>query len=360
MPVLDTETKNARDLWSLDNVRVYGVISVVFVHAVEVIHRLHTHLTGFSRLAAPMGLDVFFVLSGFLVWRVTRSKSATAPLFFLHRVTRILPLYWLLTVFYIPFTAVMPLRVGHSAGVTPLHVVLSLLLVPHADSAGAIYPVLGPGWTLVFDMYFFFLFSLVLCFKRSQQFAAACLIFLVPAALHLLLHPRNVILSTYTDPRALSFLLGIVAAKLFENGQTLPLSVAKAVAVSSGLVYVGLTAVALPYYRIGIIAWIAAAFVAVYGTVSIQAAGSTWGRLPFARLVGRWSYGIYLAQVFAIPLAVLFTPGPDWLKIASAMVGSIAVGAFGHELIERPLNRALGAWEQRSGLRGRGLVTIAP
>ena len=135
---------------------------------------------------------------------------------------------------------------------------------------------------------------------------------------------------------------------------------AKITAVGSGLIYVGLTAYNLPYFRLGILAWMSAAFVAVYATVSVQAAGSQWGKLPFARVIGRWSYGIYLAQVFSIPMAVLFIPGPDWLKMVSAIAGAIAIGAVAHEYIERPINRALGAWERSKGLGGREHVTIAP
>lgn len=62
MTTLNTEKSKARDLWSLDNVRICGVISVVFVHALQAVDRLHTTLWFIN----SHGSGRLFVLSGFL------------------------------------------------------------------------------------------------------------------------------------------------------------------------------------------------------------------------------------------------------------------------------------------------------
>lgn len=359
--VKESERDNVRGLWSIDNVRVYGVTSVVLAHALEVTERFHRHLSGgVTAFQAPMGLDVFFVLSGFLVWKVTRLKPSSGPLFLAHRVTRIYPLYMTLTLLYAPFVVNFPLHIGHNPGTSLTDVILSLLLVPHLDSGGSIYPLLGPAWTLILDMYYFVLFSLVLCLQRQHQLLCVTLLFLAPVLGHVALHPTNIFWRTYTDPRAASFLLGVWVAHLYNKCLTLPLRIAQLMAAASIIVYVTLTALHVPYYRLGIVAWMAAAGLAVYGTVSIQAAGSQWGRLPFAATLGRWSYAIYLSQVFAIPLAIYFVPGSDAEKICVAVAASIAFGGLAHELIERPINRVLSAIERGAlGTPARN-VTVAP
>lgn len=348
-----------RDLWSLDNVRIYGVVSVVSVHALQVTERLHRSL-GEPHALGILGLDVFFVLSGFLVWHVTRLRASSAPLFFLHRVTRVFPLYVILTALYAPFLRLSPLHLGHDSDLSLRNFILSAMLIPHTDANGSGVPLLGPGWTLVYDVYFFLLFTIALCFRRSQQLLAVTIIFLLPLVVHLVFHPTGIVIKTYTDPRAISFLLGVLAAHLFESKRTLPLKWAKLIAAISGFAYIGLTLEGVPYVRLGIAAWIAAAFIAVYATVSLQAAGSTWGKLPFAVIIGKWSYSIYLTQAFAIPVAVLLVPGPDAVKVLAAVVASIAAGAVAHEFIERPINRAMTIWERRHGLRGPSPLTIAP
>src|SRR4051812_42660943 len=106
-------------LAALDGVRGAAVLIVVVWH----LYRVLASSSGFDSLHVPaiwwplgatrLGVDVFFVLSGFFVvrsWRSTREHSgsflATARDFVRRRAMRILPAYWVsvvvLTVFVAP------------------------------------------------------------------------------------------------------------------------------------------------------------------------------------------------------------------------------------------------------------------
>ena len=360
---MSTQSSGASErlLWSVDSVRAWGVLGVVLAHGVLVIERAHALHQPAGRSHVPvLGLDVFFVLSGFLVWRLTRDRPTSPFLFLLHRVTRIAPLYTLLTLAFVVFMPLAPYHIGLRSAVTPEHLLLSLLYIPHRAPNGGGYPVLQVGWTLVYDMYFFALFAGGLAAPRRWRLAAITLLLLTPFALHLFVHGGGVAVKTYTNKRCLSFLAGVWLAELAHRRLTLPLRPAVVAAFGSLAGYLALYASGTGYHGWGAALWIGVAALAVYGTVSAEAAGARWMRLPFCGVVGRWSYAIYLAQTFAIPLAVMWTPGPDGLRLLSATLASIALGAALCEAIELPINRLLRVYEQRRGWRPARAALAAP
>ena len=119
------------------------------------------------------GVDLFFVISGFIMVVVTegdRPGLRTAADFLFARITRIYPIWWffagLLTIYLVGFNGNM--GVGErwqsflqSDAVTP-YLIKSFLLLPQSDD-----PILGVGWTLVHEVYFYLVFTLILLAKRS-------------------------------------------------------------------------------------------------------------------------------------------------------------------------------------------------
>nr|MBA3812498.1 acyltransferase [Caulobacteraceae bacterium] len=62
------------------------------------------------------GVDVFFVISGVIIWRVTAGRDVPPLAFLWRRLTRVAPLYWLLTLAVAAVAAVWP---GFLANVRP-------------------------------------------------------------------------------------------------------------------------------------------------------------------------------------------------------------------------------------------------
>ena len=74
---------------SIQYLRGFAAFGVLIYHAAE-------RAGGAFGLGAA-GVDVFFVISGFIMWVVTCKRSPSPQEFLLKRVQRIVPLYWGLT-----------------------------------------------------------------------------------------------------------------------------------------------------------------------------------------------------------------------------------------------------------------------
>jgi exopolysaccharide production protein ExoZ len=97
-----------------------------------------------------MGVDLFFVISGFIMVYITRDwregGGRKVPEFLFARITRIYPLYWVVSGALLAVWFVRPDLVFSSSRNTP-ELLNSLFLIPaHA------YPLLEVGWTLVYEM----------------------------------------------------------------------------------------------------------------------------------------------------------------------------------------------------------------
>ena len=120
-----------------------------------------------------MGVDLFFVISGFIMVFVTR-EGGTGPKqaadFLFARATRIYPVWWAFAGFMAAYMIVMHGLSGHGQGwgaisrTQPLvpYLVKSFLLVPQPE-----FPILGVGWTLVHEMHFYFVFTVFMLLPRK-------------------------------------------------------------------------------------------------------------------------------------------------------------------------------------------------
>jgi exopolysaccharide production protein ExoZ len=109
------------------------------------------------------GVDLFFVISGFIMVVVHYNDFAVAKSpqrFFLRRIIRIYPLYWVVT-----FVILLILKVpglAHGWAGNGSQILESLLLLPQAK--GYLLPI---AWTLTYEMYFYCVFAGLLLFSRS-------------------------------------------------------------------------------------------------------------------------------------------------------------------------------------------------
>src|SRR5690606_14627525 len=122
------------------------------------------------------GVALFFVISGFVMAHAVPPARGpvAARAFILRRLARIAPLYWLATLAWTVHLAV--------DGAPPDYwdLARSLFFIPYADHGGALRPVLGLGWTLNFEMYFYALFALGLLL--SGRWGAVALSALIAAS----------------------------------------------------------------------------------------------------------------------------------------------------------------------------------
>ncbi len=226
-----------RQIGTIQAMRGVAALAVVAFHAQQELTWRHAPLPLPDLLAGAAGVDVFFVVSGFVM------ASASAPMFgrassvlpFLRRrVARIVPLYWLLTLAYAAYTF------GYGLPPYDLHglerkTALSLGFVPGGPGAT---PLLPPGWTLEFEMFFYLAFALVLPLRRRVAVGLlAVLLSLYAAAGTLGWVPRAA--SALATSQLFEFVAGLALAELFLAGRRVSRRVA-AVLVAGGLAGIGL------------------------------------------------------------------------------------------------------------------------
>jgi exopolysaccharide production protein ExoZ len=116
------------------------------------------------------GVDLFFVISGFIMVYTTRNDPPSirsSRRFFLRRLSRIAPLYWIA----MATLALSWLDVGTSMkqeGIDVQTIIYSALFIFHQRPPpdNSLNPMLAQGWSLNYEMFFYLLFSVVLLFPR--------------------------------------------------------------------------------------------------------------------------------------------------------------------------------------------------
>lgn len=125
------------------------------------------------------------------------------------RLIRIVPLYWIMTAFTFVAMQVVP---SILTGGTP-EFIKSLFFIPYVrhalKSADVVRPMVGPAWTLFYDVYFTFIFGL--CMKISHKFrgilaAVACTMLLM---IQYRFSPEHPFLFILAQPWWISFVVGI-------------------------------------------------------------------------------------------------------------------------------------------------------
>ena len=163
-----------------------------------------------------VGVDVFFVISGFIMAYITADKfgrPGASGQFLTRRLIRLVPLYWLFTLAMLAAMVLVPGQLAHTA-LNPAHILASYLFIPWLDSTGLAHPILGLGWTLNYEMYFYVIFAVMLFLPRRIGLWSLAVLFCALALLHPAIDPAQVQLSFWTDPIILEFLFGIGLAML--------------------------------------------------------------------------------------------------------------------------------------------------
>jgi len=166
-----------------------------------------------------VGVDVFFVISGLVIFLSTENKQLPPWRFLLYRLLRIVPAYWFYTVL-MALLVVFARPVLPDQSVDAPHVLMSLLFIPTENPGGyGVYPTLNVGWTLNYEMLFYVLFAWALLFRRQWRLlVVAALLFAVCQAWT----SFGWISDFYRSDIVCEFLLGIGIGMLYRKGWIRP------------------------------------------------------------------------------------------------------------------------------------------
>jgi len=297
----------------------------------------------------PGGVDIFFVISGFIMYTIGRQqfgKSKASTDFMLRRVVRVVPSYWVFTTLMIIAAAVFSGSVDKGS-MSALDVVRSYLFIPYVNAYGGYYPVLSLGWTLNYEMFFYVLFAIALLFdfRTGMIFVIACLTVLgVVGMTGLVTVP---VLAFWFNSIVLEFVFGIGLAWLYQKGWRLNRFVGIGLFVTGLLLimlgkhhHLDLTALNTRALWLGIPALMACA-----GLVMIETPGTANSIIRALVFGGNISFALYLSHPFAINVSALLVKKAGitqpWLFMSLAMVAALCAAAIFYLVIEKPVTRFL-------------------
>lgn len=154
------------------------------------------------------GVDLFFVISGFIMAHTTADRPVNAAAFLRNRLLRVAPLYWAVTLAVFAAAAVQP-NWGGATTADPGHLAMSLAFLPFDKNGAGHAPVHFVGWTLNLEMLFYVIFAFALLFRRRL---AACALLLAATYVTALLayHLTGAfIANAWATPMLFEFALGI-------------------------------------------------------------------------------------------------------------------------------------------------------
>ncbi len=299
------------------------------------------------------GVDLFFVISGFVIVYVTRGlfgARRNTLLFLYNRAGRIYPPVWLFTALALPGFFL----IGNTDWLTAEGIAATLLLFPSSEPL-----VLGVAWTLVHEMYFYLVFALFLLgpARLLPLWLALWAGLIVVADImgwrqagpwaHLMLHPMT-----------LEFIMGCVAGLLVCSGRRRGgawiLGAGLILFAASWAYLAALGEAAFPHYWGRTILLGGPAALIVYGMATLET-DSGWRPPRAAVRIGDWSYSLYLSHWLVLSaLSRLWAPWTldgTWIDnavwTALGVCACLTVAALAYHFYERPALRLVGQGRRR-------------
>lgn len=328
---------------NLQSLRALAAFIVIFVHM-----DLFAGPLGLPRQMLAFGnagVDIFFVLSGFLMVYTSQLRPPGAVEFASHRILRVVPLYWIVSLAVFTLALIAPALLGATRANWD-ELAKSLAFIPFRKSNGLIMPVLFVGWTLNYEMAFYIIFALMLGVTKSRIRLTALLSIALIALLVLagvVVRPTTLELRFYTNQLMLEFAFGMVVALWLGREHAiapviaLPLMAAAAVALMAGAIW-------LEGWPRAIVSGLPATIVLICA-ISLDRTGWQMRNKSIA-LLGEASYALYLTHAFSLQGIGKLVPqhAPMWLVLGMlvfAVVLAHAVAIAIHFGIEKPMTRQL-------------------
>lgn len=368
---MSTASHPAR-LLSVQVLRGVAALLVVFYHIYE-LQRLALTAPGAPAGAANdidmmsgfwmrgyAGVDLFFVISGFIMVYITAGLAPNwreSVKFLRNRAVRVYPLWWvfcaILTVYYmmsfgVPYS---PDAVANDTQIVP-YLLKSAFLIPQTD-----FPILGVGWTLIHEVFFYMVFAVLLLTAFKFRILALMLWAGLVIAAAMLGWTRATVdsfavlsISLFT----LEFIAGALAAALIVKGKIIAPKVCfwlgAAGAVLALCFYTEGDFTALSSGRVMVFTLPFAVLIYGWTGIEIRKPLRLWKPLVW---LGNVSYSLYLSHILVLGVIIRLLPrlpvpqlGESGLTdnlifTALGLAASLSCAALFYYGAERPLLRVM-------------------
>lgn len=331
-----------KNINTLQLIRGFAALFVVLFHATGMFKVLNdTNYLAGAFSSGYLGVDIFFVLSGFIIYYIhSNDQTGIIPAknFYTKRFLRVYPIYWIVLLLLLPVYYIIP-SFGEEAYKNPALIIKSFLLIPQELN------ILNVSWTLSHEILFYIIFGFVL-YNRKTWVKLLFGAWIIVSMFLLVFKPESGIINFVFSPLNIEFAMGILIAYIigvykgkFDKSSILLGSILLLLTMVNDTV--GL----VDLHRV-IAFGIPSAFI-IYGAVALEQKHNII--IPKSlKYLGDASYSIYLTH-YALLSAVnkvfvglnLFNLLGNTLAITFIVLITVLSGCIFHSLIEKPLLKLL-------------------
>lgn len=326
--------------------------SLQLLRAIAAFGVVFTHYNFYNLDVGGFGVDVFFILSGFIISYMVQKNTDN---FMLKRVLRVSPLYYLATLLIVITSLIKP-DLFRNAFVSLETVFKSFFYIPYRINNSG--PILSLGWTLNNEMFFYLItFISILFVKNKKYIIPLCLSFLVIFLIIInIFNFNNYIIDFFKNGLLPEFIYGILLYYFWEFSKNNIKKSLKYFYVLLGLVslvfmiYTDVTGEYKFFHRYiwrGIPAlFFVNSFLVLEKNININNKIIKWGIK-----MGDASYGMYLFHPFIIFFLIRivykkFIPVSDifiveFFKLIFALYAVSMISGFIYDYIDKPINKFL-------------------
>ena len=310
---------------NLQLLRAFAAINVVYLHVL-----IGGESYGKPSIVFPYvggwganGVDIFFVISGFVMIYTHSINPKTILNFYKSRILRIVPVYWLITSFIILIYFLFP-NIFRSLIIDIKSSISSFLFVSQLLNSS--HPIINLGWTLEWEMLFYLIFGLALYFRTLNRIIISIFFMMI------------LIVFVSEKLYFFEFFLGVISGYLYIK--------LKKINQNTGLIILVLGILALlmsvnpnsklvDYDRV-LIWGLPATLIVIGATYSKQV------KNKFILYLGDASYSIYLLQMLTIPgfykiITHLNINIDNTFLSIICLLSSIAFGCIFYSYVEKKL-----------------------
>lgn len=339
---MTTQTRRLGYVPQLDGLRAIAILLVVIVH-----------IANQRFLGGWLGVELFFVLSGFLITSLLtqehdRAKSIAVGNFYMRRVLRLTPAFWVFLVVAVTWEVTHPGATSAYLNYIFYALTFRANLYPHLPPAGV-----GQLWTLSLEDQFYFVWPMILLIslrrggrESAMKVAVTGIVLSIACGIGLVIgHAWIYTIYHCTEVNIQALFIGCVCGLMFTGGQLDRFATSKVLRVATLVgTAILLLSIVLPSWQTN--PWFFTGPVALYCLMcAVVIAGivlqptelaARWLSKPLMVWVGKLSYSIYLWHLWVFQVLVNHTAAigaPEEILITLAL----AIGSY--YLIEQPFDR---------------------
>src|SRR5450830_691679 len=162
------------NLRSMEGMRGFAVFLVFLAHYVSLIGpwiSRHSELEAFAEAVhaiGNVGVDLFFVLSGYLIYRSIIGRRQDLFLFFQRRVDRVYPAFLVVFALYLVISVLRPAdsKIVGTGVDACLYVLQNVMLLPGLFN---ITPIITVAWSLSYEMLYYIAIPVVIALFQMRE-----------------------------------------------------------------------------------------------------------------------------------------------------------------------------------------------